>query len=68
MTAKATVLYRNPEKVFAAADRGETVTICRKRAEYTLVRKKNGKGLYGVARGSIVKDSGKPNVKWKAMS
>jgi hypothetical protein len=67
MTAKATVLYRNPEVIFAAADRGETVTICRNRAEYTLIRKRSGKKLYGAARGSILKDTGKPRVKWKAM-
>jgi hypothetical protein len=67
MTATATILYRTPERIFSAADRGEKVTIRRGKSEYILT-KKNGQGpLYGATRGSIIKDMGKPVVKWKAM-
>jgi hypothetical protein len=66
MTATATILYRTPEKIFSAADRGEKVIIRRGKAEYVLAKRiKNA--LYGATRGSILKDFGKPVVKWKAM-
>lgn len=67
MTATATILYRTPEKVFSAADRGEKVTIRRGRSEYILSKKTKTRALYGCLRGSIQKDSGKPKVRWKAM-
>jgi hypothetical protein len=66
MTATATILYRTPEKVFAAADRGEKVIIRRGKSEYVLTKKSEG-ALYGATRGSIGKDLGRPVVKWKAM-
>ena len=67
MTATATILYRSPERIFSAADRGEKVTIRRGKSEY-LLTKKTGQGvLYGATRGSIKRDSGRPMVKWKAM-
>jgi hypothetical protein len=66
MYANATALYRSPERIFAAADRGETVVIRRRRAEYLLMRKPGPKKLSGSLAGSIKKDSGKPSVLWKA--
>jgi hypothetical protein len=67
MTATATILYRTPERIFSAADRGEKVTIRRGRSEYILTKKSGAGALYGATRGSILKDLGKPAVKWKAM-
>lgn len=67
MTANATVLYRQPERVFAAADRGETVIIRRNRSEYLLTRKPGSKKLYGCLTGTIKQDKGKPAVSWKAV-
>ena len=67
MTATATVLYRTPEKIFSAADRGEKVTIRRGKSEYILSKKNKTHALYGCLRGSIKKDSGRPKVRWKAM-
>jgi len=67
MTATATILYRTPERVFSAADRGEKVTIRRGKSEYVLTKKPGQGALYGATRGSIKKDLGKPAVKWKAM-
>jgi hypothetical protein len=66
MNANATSLYRCPERIFAAADRGETVVIRRRRAEYLLTRKPGAKKLYGCLAGTIKKDTGKPSVNWKA--
>jgi hypothetical protein len=67
MKVSATELYREPAKVFAAADSGE-VTIERFGVEYVLTRKrKAAANLYGVLKGSILKDQGKPSVKWKVM-
>jgi hypothetical protein len=66
MTANATILYRTPERIFSAADRGEKVTIRRGKSEYILTKKSKG-ALYGATRGSILKDLGRPVVKWKAM-
>lgn len=66
MTATATILYRTPEKVFSAADRGEKVTIRRGKSEYILSRKTKNHALYGCLRDSIKRDSGKPKVRWKA--
>lgn len=67
MTATATILYRSPERVFSAADRGERVTIRRGKFEYILTKKTGQGALYGCLRGSIKKDLGKPKVHWKAM-
>jgi hypothetical protein len=67
MTATATILYRSPERVFSAADRGEKVTIRRGKSEYVLTKKSGTGALYGCLRGSIKKDLGKPKVHWKAM-
>jgi hypothetical protein len=67
MTATATILYRSPERVFSAADRGEKVTIRRGKSEYVLTKKSGQGALYGCLRGSIKKDLGKPKVHWKAM-
>jgi hypothetical protein len=67
MTATATILYRSPERIFSAADRGEKVTIRRGKSEYILTKKTGQGALYGCMRGSILKDFGKPKVKWKAM-
>ena len=67
MTATATILYRTPERIFSAADRGEKVTIRRGKSEYVLTKKNRVGTLYGATRGSILKDLGKPVVKWKAM-
>ena len=67
MIATATILYRTPEKVFSAADRGEKATIGRGRSEYLLSQKGKTEALYGCLRGWIKKDSGKPKVRWKAM-
>src|ERR1035441_4869049 len=47
MTATATILYRSPERVFSAADRGEKVTIRRGKSEYVLT-KKSGQGALEV--------------------
>lgn len=66
MHANATLLYRNPDRVFSAADRGETVIIRRGRAEYVLSRKPDMGALYGCLRSSIRRDAGKPKVHWKA--
>ena len=66
MNAVATVLYRSPDRVFNAADRGEVVTIRRKGKEYLLTRKAGQRPLYGCLKGSIKADHGKPAVKWKA--
>ncbi|HEY5234006.1 MAG TPA: hypothetical protein VIK35_10785 [Verrucomicrobiae bacterium] len=66
MTATATALYRSPERVFSAADRGEKVTIRRGKSEYILSKKNQTGALYGATRGSILKDLGRPDVKWKA--
>ena len=68
MNIKATLLYRSPEQIFAAADRGEAVVIRRKRSEYLLTRKPTRKNLYGCLRGTIKKDKGKTAVKWKVAS
>lgn|GEM_PF-1024039 len=67
MTATATILYRTPERIFSAADRGEEVTIRRGKSEYILIKKSGAGALYGCLRNSIRRDSGKPNVQWKAM-
>lgn len=67
MTATATILYRTPEKVFSAADRGEKVTIRRGKTEYILSRKTKAHALYGCLRGSVKKDLGRPNLRWKAV-
>ena len=67
MTATATILYRTPEKIFSAADRGEKVTIRRGKSEYILSKKARAHALYGCLRGSIKKDLGRPKVRWKAM-
>ncbi len=67
MTANATILYRTPERIFSAADRGEKVTIRRGKSEYILTKKSGTGPLYGCLRGSILRDSGKPKVNWKAM-
>jgi len=67
MTATATLLYRTPERVFSAADRGEKVIIRRGKSEYILTKKSGTGALYGCLRGSIRRDSGKPKVHWKAM-
>lgn len=45
MTATATVLYRTPEKIFSAADRGEKVTIRRGKSEYILSKKTKAHAL-----------------------
>jgi hypothetical protein len=66
MNANATSLYRSPEQLFAAADRGETVVIRRRRSEYLLLRKPGARKLYGCLAGAIKKDAGKPPVQWKA--
>ena len=66
MKANATLLYRKPDQVFSAADRGETVTIRRGRSEYLLARKPDTGTLYGCLRSSIRRDSGKPKARWKA--
>ncbi len=66
MRTSATTLYREPDKVFSAADRGETVTIRRGRKEYLLTRKANMGALYGSLRASIRRDTGKPETRWKA--
>jgi hypothetical protein len=66
MNATATVLYRSPERVFSAADRGEKVTIRRGKSEYILTRKAEPGRLYGCLRGTIRRDTGKPKVHWKA--
>jgi hypothetical protein len=66
MNATATVLYRSPERVFSAADRGEEVTIRRGKSEYVLTRKAEPGRLYGCLRGTIRRDTGKPKVHWKA--
>lgn len=66
MTANATILYRSPERIFSAADRGEKVTIRRGKAEYILIKKSGTGALYGCLRGSIRRDLGKPKVQWKA--
>jgi len=68
MNASATSLYRYPDRIFAAADRGETVVIRRRRSEYVLARKPDAKKLYGCLAGSIKKDNGKAQVQWKAAS
>ena len=68
MNANATSLYRFPERIFAAADRGETVIIRRRRSEYVLTRKPGARKLYGCLAGSIKKDKGKAPVQWKAAS
>src|SRR5262245_7409106 len=68
MNANATTLYRSPDRIFAAADRGETVVIRRRRSEYVLTRKHGGKKLYGCLAGSIRKDKGKAQARWKAAS
>ncbi len=65
MKANATALYRSPDRIFAAADRGETVVISRGRSEYLLTRKRGQGKLYGCLSGAIKKDGGKPRVKWK---
>jgi hypothetical protein len=66
MKTSATELYRQPAKVFAAADLGEVI-IERLGIEYVLARKrKGGRNLYGALKGSVLKDEGKPAVKWKA--
>ncbi|MFN3408076.1 MAG: hypothetical protein ACK45B_03710 [Limisphaerales bacterium] len=65
MEALATTLYRNPNRVFDAADRGETVTIRRKGREYLLTRKTASHALYGCLAGTVRKDAGKPVVTWK---
>ena len=67
MTATATILYRTPEKVFSAADRGEKVTIRRGKSEYILSKKTKAHSLYGCLRGSIKKDAGRPKIQWKAV-
>ena len=67
MTATATILYRTPERIFSAADRGEKVTIRRGKSEYILTKKTGQGALYGCLRGSIKKDLGKPKVQWKVM-
>jgi hypothetical protein len=67
MNATATVLYRSPERVFSAADRGEKVTIRRGKSEYVLTRKTGQGALYGCLRGTIRRDAGKPKVRWKAV-
>jgi hypothetical protein len=67
MTATATILYRSPERIFSAADRGEKVTIRRGKSEYVLTKKTGQGALYGCLRGTIRRDSGKPKVRWKAM-
>ncbi len=67
MTATATILYRSPDRIFSAADRGEKVIIRRGKSEYILSKKNGAGALYGATRGSILKDLGKPVVKWKAM-
>jgi hypothetical protein len=56
MNASATLLYRSPERIFAAADRGEPVIIRRRRSEYVLTRKPGAKALYGCLAGTIKKD------------
>jgi len=67
MTATATVLYRTPERIFSAADRGEAVTIRRGKSEYVLTKKTGPGALYGCLRGAIRRDSGKPEIHWKAL-
>jgi hypothetical protein len=67
MTATATILYRSPERIFSAADRGEKVTIRRGKAEYVLMRKTRPGSLYGCLRGTIRRDAGKPKIRWKAV-
>jgi len=66
MTATATILYRTPERIFSAADRGEKVTIRRGKSEYVLTRKTGQAALYGCLRGAIRHDAGKPRIRWKA--
>ena len=67
MRMSATELYRQPAKVFAAADMGEVI-IERLGVEYLLIRKrKAGRSLYGALKGSVLKDEGKTAVKWKAL-
>jgi hypothetical protein len=66
MNASATTLYRSPERIFAAADRGETVVIRRRHSEYLLTRKPGANKLYGCLAGTIKKDTGKPAVHWRA--
>src|SRR5690242_20706061 len=67
MRTSATELYRQPAKVFAAADTGEVI-IERLGIEYLLIRRrKAGRNLYGALKGSVLKDAGKPAVKWKAL-
>lgn len=67
MTATATLLYRSPERIFSAADRGEKVTIRRGKSEYVLTKKTRPGALYGCLRDSIRHDAGRPKVRWKAM-
>ena len=67
MTATATILYRSPERIFSAADRGEKVIIRRGKTEYVLTRKVGQGSLYGCLRGAIRHDAGKPKVRWKAI-
>jgi hypothetical protein len=67
MTATATILYRTPQRVFSAADRGEKVIIRRGKSEYVLTKKSGTGALYGCLRGSIRRDLGKPKVRWKAL-
>jgi hypothetical protein len=66
MNATVTALYRTPERIFAAADRGEKVTIRRGKSEYVLTKKSGSGALYGCLRGSIRHDTGRPKVNWKA--
>jgi hypothetical protein len=64
----ATDLYRAPSRIFEAADRGEPVTIRRKGREYVLTRKTKAHALYGCLKGTVLKDEGKAEVKWKAQA
>ncbi len=52
-----TVLYRNPGKVFAAADRGEVVILTRGKSKYE-IRRNRARGGYGSLAGSITAEKG----------
>ena len=59
MHANATLLYRQPRRVFAAADRGETVTLTREGRTYELKLKRKARGLYGAGVGSVLAEKGR---------
>ena len=58
MQVNATLLYREPRRVFAAADRGETVTLTREGRTYELKLKRKARGLYGSMKGSVLAEKG----------